>query len=439
MHFDFHCCPTKRATLLTGLFALLLVCSISAFAQDLSSPNGFVCKVRSTILIHYENTPSSVNLAVMYHGQDDTTWEANGSMPISAGTSGDCPVIPTQASTDAWITPVDFTTHKPSGTPIGPFTFWWNDSVTFVCNSPTATASWKTDSSYQITWDANNATDYAPDFVQLTMNITPTSNPTTTLSKAISPMLVGTQLSYTCRVPHMPSGTGQIIIATKDGKARASGPKFAIRGADLAIVGHKKADIIQGGVPDTIRWTVTDANGAPSNSIDGPLKIEYWSYPYPNNSNKWATLDSLLPASTRSYVWTPPDPGTTNLPRATIRITADSGLIVSRTDTFRLKQAPSGIDVQGVPTAYSLEQNYPNPFSASADNSVTTIPFTLSSSMQTGVRVFDLLGRTVMQTPLQWFSEGSHTVPFNASTLMPGVYGYQLVGNGAPRVMMFVR
>ena len=74
-----------------------------------------------------------------------------------------------------------------------------------------------------------------------------------------------------------------------------------------------------------------------------------------------------------------------------------------------------------VPARYSLKQNYPNPF-----NPVTTIAYTLASTGDVKLVVFDILGREVKTLVNEVQQQGSHTVSFNASDLASGVYFYRI-------------
>jgi hypothetical protein len=78
--------------------------------------------------------------------------------------------------------------------------------------------------------------------------------------------------------------------------------------------------------------------------------------------------------------------------------------------------------VSEVPDGFSLEQNYPNPF-----NPATSIRFTLASSENVTISVYDVMGRQVA-TLLNnvAMSSGTHKVMFDARNLASGVYQYKL-------------
>jgi hypothetical protein len=64
-----------------------------------------------------------------------------------------------------------------------------------------------------------------------------------------------------------------------------------------------------------------------------------------------------------------------------------------------------------------LMSNYPNPFNPS-----TKISYTLSTSGQVTLKIFDVLGREVATLVNEVRSEGKHEAVFNASALASGVY-----------------
>jgi predicted acyl esterase len=75
-----------------------------------------------------------------------------------------------------------------------------------------------------------------------------------------------------------------------------------------------------------------------------------------------------------------------------------------------------------LPVQYSLKQNYPNPF-----NPVTTIAYTLASTGNVKLVVYDIRGREVKTLVNEVQQQGSHLVSFNASDLASGVYFYRII------------
>lgn len=89
-----------------------------------------------------------------------------------------------------------------------------------------------------------------------------------------------------------------------------------------------------------------------------------------------------------------------------------------------------------VPGSFELGQNYPNPF-----NPTTKIAFSLPTETEVTVEVFDVLGRNVATVFRGVMGVGVHTVDFDASNLMTGMYIYRLSGAGVSisKKMMLVK
>lgn len=111
----------------------------------------------------------------------------------------------------------------------------------------------------------------------------------------------------------------------------------------------------------------------------------------------------------------------------------DAGLS-SGTYSYRLKQ----IDFDGtfeysnvveievaLPTEYSLEQNFPNPF-----NPTTTIQFSLAEASFVTLKIFNVLGEEVATLLNNEIAQGIHEVNFNASNFNSGIYFYQISAKG---------
>jgi len=74
-----------------------------------------------------------------------------------------------------------------------------------------------------------------------------------------------------------------------------------------------------------------------------------------------------------------------------------------------------------LPTAYTLSQNFPNPF-----NPKTTIRFSLPQSNYVTMKVFNLLGQEVARLVSEQLSAGTHTAEWNAGKMESGVYFYRI-------------
>ena len=90
--------------------------------------------------------------------------------------------------------------------------------------------------------------------------------------------------------------------------------------------------------------------------------------------------------------------------------------------TFTIGQAVSTDEGPGgIPTEFSLGQNFPNPF-----NPTTNISFSLPRASEVSINVFNILGQQVATAFQGNRAAGTHTITFDASSLSSGVYIYQL-------------
>ena len=93
--------------------------------------------------------------------------------------------------------------------------------------------------------------------------------------------------------------------------------------------------------------------------------------------------------------------------------------------------------VAAVPTTFTLEPNYPNPF-----NPTTTIGFQAPHQSHIRLTVFDGLGRKVATLTDQPYPAGAHQVDWNAAHRASGQYFYRLEADGQlvqTRSMMLVK
>ena len=96
----------------------------------------------------------------------------------------------------------------------------------------------------------------------------------------------------------------------------------------------------------------------------------------------------------------------------------------------------SNEDEVDAPRSFKLMQNYPNPFNPS-----TTIDFELSKSSQVTISVFDITGRKVSDLTNSFYSQGTHSVRFDASALPTGLYYYTMEARGfsTTKKMMLIK
>ena len=113
------------------------------------------------------------------------------------------------------------------------------------------------------------------------------------------------------------------------------------------------------------------------------------------------------------------------------RLTAPSQISVSEGYIFvadrysleilRLAQTDIDEDGLGMPQAFSLSPNYPNPFNAS-----TTIKYALPEEAEVTINVYDILGRRIETLVSGKQPAGSHSVVWDAKDVSSGVYFYRI-------------
>jgi hypothetical protein len=92
--------------------------------------------------------------------------------------------------------------------------------------------------------------------------------------------------------------------------------------------------------------------------------------------------------------------------------------------TASVSNGVTSVNENVIPTEYSLNQNFPNPFNPS-----TQISFALPENGQVDLRVFNSLGQEVALLANRIYAAGNHIVNFDASNLSSGLYYYRLVSN----------
>ncbi len=85
-------------------------------------------------------------------------------------------------------------------------------------------------------------------------------------------------------------------------------------------------------------------------------------------------------------------------------------------------------DAATLPQAFTLQQNYPNPFSANGTfgNPSTVISFQLPASSHVTLKVFDVNGREVATLVDGEMAAGKHAVTFSSPDLAGGLYFYKI-------------
>ncbi len=97
------------------------------------------------------------------------------------------------------------------------------------------------------------------------------------------------------------------------------------------------------------------------------------------------------------------------------------GTATNETSTTIENEGLRDLDSGSVPTAFQLEDNYPNPFNPS-----THIRYTVPVTSELRLAVYDMLGRTVTVLASGIHTAGSYEITFDAGSLPSGTYLYRL-------------
>ncbi|HZV11662.1 MAG TPA: hypothetical protein VFA55_00485 [Candidatus Kapabacteria bacterium] len=427
-------------------FMVLTACAflglnINTYAQTITYPAaGDVIKIQQGLKILVSSPPPG---AVLWSNDTGQHWQSVASILSNVSSVAWNPFISSQVDSACYVayategtgTPPTYDTSEKDG----PFVLWTNQGVVFSVDYPdSANSTVHQDSTIQIKFSANNPTMYAPDTINLYIRYQqpPTGfNASDTLLKdaAADALRSGDTMSVSWKVPRTPTNQVRVFISTTDHRANGgSTSPITIKGASISVLSPKGGDTVYLGKVDTIRWSLSDSVS------NDTVSIKYSA----DGGQTFATIARKVPSWQGYYVWNVQGVQPV-LNNAEIVISADGGFVNQQSDAFSVIFINGVSETGNVPSVY-IDQNYPNPFSATEDNSVTNIPFSLSSAQNISLRVFDVLGREIFRSPSAFFDAGAHTMQFNASQFLPGAYWYDLFAgsrslDGARRMMLYVK
>lgn len=150
-------------------------------------------------------------------------------------------------------------------------------------------------------------------------------------------------------------------------------------------------------------------------------------YHSPDNGSSWNVINEML--STRSVAMLQISS------KAEYLYAATQGEGVFRTQLREVGTSNEDVTLD-VPTSYSLDQNFPNPF-----NPTTSITYSLPQSAVVSLKIYDITGKYITTLVDGVNSAGIHTVTFDAGSLSSGMYVYTLETDGfrQSRQMMLVK
>jgi len=385
-----------------------------------------------------------------------TTFMYNSGLPVVVTSSGTITVVnnaptfatATQALTTAENSAVGFTavatdgdadvlTYSATGVPTG---------ATFSAAGVFAwTPSYTQAGTYTVTITATDGIATATLVVTITVTdvnrtptitLTPAGPYTVAEGSALTIKAVGadvdTDNTFTLSATGLPSGAS-FAAATGD---FAWTPNFSQAGSYTVVFkvkDNKNAEATVNGV-----ITVTNNNQAPRFDVAGAKQMPdttIWTgknfvFTYkaidPQGDavsyylNQPAPENAIIVPSTGVFGWRPVNAQGDK--KFFIVVSASDGVLTtnSRIATITVLY-DTGVEDNGVPTAFELFQNYPNPF-----NPTTSIKYALPKESRVRIAVFNILGQEVATLVNSVKPAGYHSVDFKANNIPSGMYIYKI-------------
>lgn len=239
----------------------------------------------------------------------------------------------------------------------------------------------------------------------------------------------------------LPGGTHEFWVRFRPTERGAMTGNLTVTGESVAPMNIALQGTGAGVTANHASFTIPPTNVGSSNTFAVAIT---------NNGNvAWNTGTPTISVSTYTTAWT----GSTIQPNETENVTFIFNPAVegsnSATVTFPNSsplEAPvfvihftgQGLGVASVSpvvssNGFSLEQNYPNPFSPS-----TKIRFSTPRAADVTIAIYDLKGEMVKMVTSGMYSEGSHEVDVTASDLVSGTYFYVLTSSETRLVQTMV-
>ncbi len=139
-----------------------------------------------------------------------------------------------------------------------------------------------------------------------------------------------------------------------------------------------------------------------------------------NGGTSWSLVQSGVDARFGVYRWKVPAVSSSNC-KIKIVNKDNLSLLDSTRSPFSIGTVNSVDDLSKVPSGFSLDQNFPNPFNPS-----TIINYSIPESAFVTLKVYNLLGDEVAVLVNRNKQSGNYQVMFNAGKLPSGIYFYRL-------------
>jgi len=213
-------------------------------------------------------------------------------------------------------------------------------------------------------------------------------------------------------------------------KVTDAGGLFVEKAATITVANVNRAPTIYMGLPT--------ANPIPVHNV--PV---YWEKPIVASDPDGDPLSYSLEAPPEGasitadgiFSWAPVPQQAGRSFVVTVKV-SDGSLFDIKSYTLKVADDVVGVEVEGMPTEYTLLQNYPNPFNPS-----TTIYFGIPKESSVKISVFNILGQEVTTLLNKTLNAGFHKVTFDASGLNTGMYIYKIEAGSFVEVkkMLYVK
>jgi hypothetical protein len=164
---------------------------------------------------------------------------------------------------------------------------------------------------------------------------------------------------------------------------------------------------------------VWSTNISISEVTDSGMVLDYEGYGSPDGSNGDIS---------------PPDTTITTAKDLLAEVTGYKFKVIYTPDVLGVDEKP---DDSSSEFAFSLDQNYPNPF-----YSTTDISYSIADAAFVILKVYDVLGNEIKTLVSKFQEAGDYDVAFDTSSICGGVYFYRLNVDGVlspPKKMLFAR
>lgn len=270
--------------------------------------------------------------------------------------------------------------------------------------SPNGGENWAIGSQRNITWTVDT-TFVGNVHVQLNRLY-----PSGTWTNLFTNVPNNTPVNWTVTGPATEDARIRVVAVFDTSVSDISNADFSISTPTLTVLFPNGGDTLFVGSSYMIRWSRQLVTGTVEVHINREFPTGNWEYI--NNS----VSDSLL--------WEITQPSA-NIARIRVRSTMDTSISDVSNANFMIFENSVTERFSGIPTEFTLEKAFPNPF-----NSTTTLMVGVPKNAEVRVSVFNMLGQKVATLYSGRLNAGYHPIVWNAQSIASGLYIVQLETSG---------